>query len=115
MWLFCEIRFFTLSRKLADSSPNTTRPSQSMTITPSTVRVLSLSCTENPPCPAPGRLQGNPVGVIPQAHKSHIEAAPNGRLPGSPPSITYNQVSSPMSYQVLARKYRPQKFSEVMW
>src|SRR5947208_508616 len=29
------------------------------------------------------------------------------------PCLTYNQLS-PMSYQVLARKYRPQKFSEVI-
>jgi DNA polymerase III subunit gamma/tau len=29
-------------------------------------------------------------------------------------SITYNRISPPMSYQVLARKYRPQKFSEVI-
>ncbi|HLX74841.1 MAG TPA: DNA polymerase III subunit gamma/tau, partial [Terriglobales bacterium] len=28
--------------------------------------------------------------------------------------ITYNQVFSPMAYQVLARKYRPQRFSEVI-
>jgi DNA polymerase III subunit gamma/tau len=31
-----------------------------------------------------------------------------------PPLITYNQGFSSMSYQVLARKYRPQKFSEVI-
>jgi DNA polymerase-3 subunit gamma/tau len=33
-------------------------------------------------------------------------------LPGG--GITYNQFLSSMSYQVLARKYRPQKFSEVI-
>jgi DNA polymerase III subunit gamma/tau len=31
-----------------------------------------------------------------------------------PSAITYNQLISFMSYQVLARKYRPQKFSEVI-
>src|SRR5438477_12791558 len=29
-------------------------------------------------------------------------------------NLTYNQLNSSMSYQVLARKYRPQKFSEVI-
>src|SRR5512146_1010127 len=28
--------------------------------------------------------------------------------------ITYNRIFSPMAYQVLARKYRPQRFSEVI-
>src|SRR5438105_13866724 len=37
--------FFTVSRKLDDSSPKTMRPWQSTTSTPSTVRVLILSCT----------------------------------------------------------------------
>ena len=38
-----------------------------------------------------------------------LSSAPLGRL-----EITYNQLSPSMSYQVLARKYRPQKFSEVI-
>ena len=29
-----------------------------------------------------------------------------------PAGVTYNQI--PMSYQVLARKYRPQRFSDVI-
>src|SRR5437016_4400091 len=111
MWLFCEIRFFTLSRKLADSSPNTRRPSQSITITPSTVRVLSLSCTAK-------TLLARPPGAYKVARlalsRKGITATPDGPIPGGLRGITYNQVSSSMSYQVLARKYRPQKFSEVI-
>src|SRR5437016_3217999 len=117
MWLFCEIRFFTLSRKLADSSPNTRRPSQSITITPSTVRVLSLSCTAKTLLARPpgaykvARLALSRKGITATCR---ITATPDGPIPGGLRGITYNQVSSSMSYQVLARKYRPQKFSEVI-
>src|ERR1022692_362881 len=44
--------FLTVSRRLADSSPNTSRPLQSTTIAPSKVRVLILSCIAScSPCP----------------------------------------------------------------
>src|SRR5947209_19848326 len=45
MFLFSLINFLTVSRRFADSSPNTIRPLQSTIKTPSMVRVLILSCT----------------------------------------------------------------------
>src|SRR5207247_4053200 len=84
------------------------RPDQSSTAMLSTILVLSLSCIGLPPGPQPqsrwNREQGISAGDSAQAA---IQA--DFRLP----CLTYNQLS-PMSYQVLARKYRPQKFSEVI-
>src|SRR6059036_2498816 len=82
------------------------RPPQSSTAMPSTILVLSLSCMGPPPGPQP-QSRWNRVSLPEILRKRQYKPIFDG------PCLTYNQLS-PMSYQVLARKYRPQKFSEVI-
>src|SRR5216684_1183494 len=49
MGLFSDSAFLTVSRSSEDSSPNTIRPLQSTTRTPSFVRVASFNCIKDPP------------------------------------------------------------------
>src|SRR6185437_6926275 len=57
---------------------------------------------------APNRRTGK--GFV--AEREVAETSSQHRFRSS--EITYNHLSPSMSYQVLARKYRPQKFSEVI-
>lgn len=82
MCLLIISRLRTASRRLADSSPKISRPSQSITATPFTVRLLILSCTK-----ASRNLPQKPIalGATLQVQKSRATA------PAGPAGITYNR------------------------
>src|ERR1035441_2064609 len=66
---FWTTTFLTVSRRLADSSPNTSLPLQSTTSAPSKVRVLILSCMDG--CPRLSLLgcsQNDPRKLKPEAY-----------------------------------------------
>src|SRR3989442_4161934 len=124
MRLLSGINFLTVSRKAADSSPKTMRPPQSTIRTPSMVRVLSLSCIGPPEAFwhaefVPQRIpcQSSSQALLEVAKEPFSATKPyhQARPVGSDWVLTHGiMIFSPMSYQVLARKYRPQKFSEVI-
>src|SRR5207237_19856 len=82
------------------------RPAQSSTAIPSTILVLSLSCMGPPPGPQP-QYRLNRVSLPEILRKRQCKPIFDGHA-----SRIINCPT--MSYQVLARKYRPQKFSEVI-
>src|SRR5881398_3278980 len=82
------------------------RPAQSSTAIPSTILVLSLSCMGPPPGPQP-QSRWNRVSLPEILRKRQCKPIFDGHA-----SRIINCPT--MSYQVLARKYRPQKFSEVI-
>src|SRR5580700_330915 len=126
MRLFSVTACLTVSRSSEDSSPNTIRPMQSITRIPSLVRVVILSCIRTPlPCPRRLRLEADRSWIPGYRTQSKDKrsacvaflASLRRAMPGwraHPSLITYNRVFRLMSYTVLARKYRPQKFSEVI-
>src|SRR3989442_13392417 len=124
MRLLSGINFLTVSRKAADSSPKTMRPPQSTIRTPSMVRVLSLSCIGPPEAFwhaefVPQRIpcQSSSQALLEVAKEPFSATKPyhQARPVGSDWVLTHGiMIFSPMSYQVLARKYRPQKFSDVI-
>src|SRR5713226_5437009 len=143
MFRGCASSAFTVSRNAKASSPKTMRPEQSTTVIPFTSRVLILSGIRNPPArlaraaQTPARPQrernDNPVFHslqavvrVKMAHFAvHHEGTRTRRKAFVPSWRTapcwrrgsraagYNRVFL-MAYQVLARKYRPQKFSDVI-
>src|ERR1043165_5541687 len=110
----------TASRSSSDSSPKMIRPWQSTTTTPSTVRELSFSCIRHLSFfPAENVVCGTPEikrMLVPCAelrkHRGSADlrlATRNSELATQEANADRIKVS--MAYQVLARKYRPQRFS----
>jgi len=101
-----------------DSSPNTMRPVQSTTTIPSFRFLLPTLIASNAPlCPAipPRPTSSRTSGDAPAYRLRFAFSKPPGKVPSRRhAAITYNRLFRLMSYTVLARKYRPQKFSEVI-
>src|SRR5437016_9370947 len=96
----------TFSRSRDVSSPKTSLPAQStITIPSERVRTFNFNCITNPP---KYQQKGKPKRRAGQGRKRLFSTGRMGT------AITYNRINLSMSYQVLARKYRPQKFSDVI-
>src|ERR1700724_2716281 len=125
MRLLCVITIFTVSRRSADSSPKMMRPAQSTITMSSLVRTVSFSCMEAPF----GRKSKQEAYsgeclfckdfVGQSAFEPRFTRCPDeasGATLGVAEVLSSRiiELSPIMSYQVLARKYRPQKFAEVI-